>query len=42
VNGAEGSVSLFIEGGDEEIARAHEFFTDLKGEPPFPKVDRVK
>lgn len=42
VNGAEGSVSLFIEGGDEEIARAHEFFKDLKGEPPFPKVDRVK
>ncbi|MFW9808583.1 MAG: hypothetical protein ACFFE6_04290 [Candidatus Thorarchaeota archaeon] len=41
VNGAEGSVSFFIEGGDEEIARAHEFFTDLKGEPPFPKVDRV-
>ncbi|MFW9927426.1 MAG: hypothetical protein ACFFDM_11795 [Candidatus Thorarchaeota archaeon] len=42
VNGAEGSVSFFIEGGDEEIARAHEFFTDLKGEPPFPKVDTVK
>jgi hypothetical protein len=42
VNGAEGSISLFIEGDDEEIARAHEFFTDLKGEPPFPKVDRVK
>ena len=42
VNGAEGSVSLFIEGGDEEMARAHEFFIDLKGEPPFPKVDRVK
>ncbi|MFW9810821.1 MAG: hypothetical protein ACFFF9_00030 [Candidatus Thorarchaeota archaeon] len=42
VNGAEGSVTLFIEGGDEEIARAHEFFVDLKGEPPFPKVDRVK
>jgi hypothetical protein len=42
VNGAEGSISLFIEGGDEEIARAHEFFKDLKGEPPFPKVDRVK
>jgi hypothetical protein len=42
VNGAEGSVTLFIEGGDEEMARAHEFFVDLKGEPPFPKVDRVK
>ena len=42
VNGAEGSISLFIEGDDEEIAQAHEFFTDLKGEPPFPKVDHVK
>jgi molybdopterin/thiamine biosynthesis adenylyltransferase len=42
VNGAEGSISLFIEGEDEEIARAYEFFKDLKGEPPFPKVDRVK
>ena len=42
VNGAEGSISLFIEGEDEDIARAYGFFTDLKGEPPFPKVDRVK
>ena len=42
VNGAEGSISLFIEGDDDEIARAYEFFKDLKGEPPFPKVDRVK
>jgi hypothetical protein len=42
VNGAEGSISLFIEGDDEEIAHAYDFFTDLKGEPPFPKVDHVK
>ena len=42
VNGAEGSISLFIEGGDDEIAKAFKFFTDLKGEPPFPHVDRVK
>ncbi|MHA3964530.1 MAG: hypothetical protein AM325_013430 [Candidatus Thorarchaeota archaeon SMTZ1-45] len=42
VNGAEGSISLFIEGDDDEIAQAYEFFKDLKGEPPFPKVDRVK
>jgi hypothetical protein len=42
VNGAEGSISLFIEGEDEDISRAYEFFTDLKGEPPFPKVNRVK
>ena len=42
VNGAEGSITLFIEGGDEETARAYEFLVDLKGEPPFPKVDHVK
>ncbi len=42
VNGAEGSITLFIEGGDEETARAYEFLVDLKGEPPFPKVDIVK
>ncbi len=41
VNGAEGSITLFIEGGDEETARAYEFLVDLKGEPPFPKVDHV-
>ena len=42
VNGAEGSITLFIEGGDEETARAYEFLVDLKGEPPFPKVEHVK
>lgn len=42
VNGAEGSVTLFIEGGEREIHAAYEFLTDLKGEPPFPKVDHVK
>jgi hypothetical protein len=42
VNGAEGSVTLFIEGGDEETARAYEFLADLKGEPPFPKIKHVK
>ena len=42
INGAEGSISLFIEGGDDEIARAHEFFLALKGEPSFPKVEHVK
>jgi len=41
VNGAEGSITLFIEGGDEETARAYEFLVDLKNEPPFPKVDHV-
>ncbi len=42
VNGAEGSITLFIEGGDEETARAYEFLVDLKGEEPFPKVEHVK
>ncbi|MFX1607312.1 MAG: hypothetical protein ACFFDD_15605 [Promethearchaeota archaeon] len=41
INGAEGSISLFIEGGDEEIDQAYEFFKTLKGEPPFPNVDHV-
>ena len=42
VNGAEGSITLFIEGGDEETARAYEFLVDLKGEEPFPTVEHVK
>lgn len=42
VNGAEGSITLFIEGGEEETARAFEFLTDLKGEAPFPEVEYVK
>jgi len=42
VNGAEGSITLFIEGDDEETARAYEFLVDLKGEEPFPKVEHVK
>jgi hypothetical protein len=42
VNGAEGSVTFFIEGDDDDIAEAYEFLKDLKGEPPFPKVEHVK
>lgn len=42
VNGAEGSVTFFIEGDDEDIAQAYSFLKDLKGEPPFPKVEHVK
>ncbi len=42
VNGAEGSITLFIEGEDKNIERAHKFMLDLKGEPPFPKVDHIK
>ena len=42
INGAEGSVTLFIEGEDEAIAAAYEFMLDLKGEPPFPPVKGAK
>ncbi|TFF84834.1 hypothetical protein EU524_00015 [Candidatus Thorarchaeota archaeon] len=42
VNGGEGSITLFIEGGEQAVHAAYEFLTDLKGEPPFPKVDHVK
>ncbi len=41
VNGAEGSVTLFIEGTEGEILAAYEFLKDVKGEPPFPEVDHV-
>ena len=42
INGGEGSVTLFIEGYDDDIVRAYEFLQDLKGEPPFPHVEHVK
>jgi hypothetical protein len=42
VNGAEGSVTFFIEGDDDDIAQAYEYLKGIKGEPPFPKVDHVK
>lgn len=42
VNGAEGAITLFIEGDEKGVHAAYEFLTDLKGEPPFPKVDHVK
>ena len=42
VNGAEGSVTFYVEGHDEDIDKAHEFLVNLKGEPPFPKVEHVK
>ncbi|MDF1537504.1 MAG: hypothetical protein P1Q69_01195 [Candidatus Thorarchaeota archaeon] len=41
INGAEGSVTLFIEGDDDDIESAYEFMLTLKGEPPFPKVEHV-
>jgi hypothetical protein len=42
VNGAEGSITLFVEGYEEDIDRAYEFLQNLKGEPPFPHVEHVK
>ncbi|MHA1637180.1 MAG: hypothetical protein ACTSUB_04115 [Candidatus Thorarchaeota archaeon] len=42
INGAEGSITLFIEGEDDNIYAAFEFLTDLKGEPPFPEVEHVQ
>ncbi len=41
VNGAEGAITLFIEGDDEDIEKAYEFLRDLKGESPFPPIDGV-
>lgn len=42
LNGAEGSVTLYITGDDEDVKRAYEFLLTIKGEPPFPRVDYVK
>jgi hypothetical protein len=41
VNGAEGSVTLFVEGDAEKIKEAYEFLVEIKGEPPFPHVEHV-
>jgi len=42
VNGAEGSVSLYISGDDRNVKKAYEFLLTIKGEPAFPKVEHVK
>ncbi len=42
INGAEGSVTFYIEGYDENIERAYHFLQNIKGEPPFPLVEHVK
>ncbi len=43
VNGAEGSVTLLVEGKADNIKRAHEFLRDkIKGEPPFPRVEHIE
>ncbi len=42
VNGAEGAVTLFIEGDDDDIVMAYDFLkNDIKGEPPFPHVSHL-
>jgi hypothetical protein len=41
VNGAEGSISLYISGEDENIKKAYNFLKEIKGEPPFPHVEHV-
>ncbi len=41
VNGAEGAITLFIEGYDEDIENAYNFLKGLKGEPPFPTIEDV-
>jgi hypothetical protein len=41
VNGAEGAVTLFVEGEADNIKEAYEFLLDLKGEPPFPIIEHV-
>ncbi|MFX1601907.1 MAG: hypothetical protein ACFFCK_00375 [Promethearchaeota archaeon] len=42
INGAEGSVTLFISGEEENTRKAFEFLKGIKGEPPFPLVEHVK
>ncbi|NWF94520.1 MAG: hypothetical protein HXY34_00080 [Candidatus Thorarchaeota archaeon] len=43
VNGAEGSVTLYVVGEDEDIDAAHEFLTtQIKGEEPFPTIEDLK
>jgi hypothetical protein len=41
VNGAEGAVTLYVEGDAESIKNANEFLLGLKGEPPFPIIEHV-
>jgi hypothetical protein len=43
VNGAEGAVTLYVEGDDEDIDRAHQFLVEeIKGEEPFPEITNLK
>ncbi len=43
VNGAEGSVTLLVEGEADNIKRAYDFIrVKIKGEPPFPEIEHIK
>lgn len=42
INGAEGAVTLFITGEEDNVREAFEFLGGIKGEPPFPLVEHVK
>ncbi|MFX0106888.1 MAG: hypothetical protein ACFE7R_01255 [Candidatus Hodarchaeota archaeon] len=42
INGAEGSVTLYVNGEDENIDKAYKFLKEIKGEPLFPHVEHVK
>ncbi len=43
VNGAEGAVTLFVMGDDENVAAAYEFLvSEIKGEEPFPTIEHLK
>jgi len=42
INGAEGAVTLYITGEDENVKKAYTFLKGIKGEPPFPHVEHVK
>ncbi len=42
VNGAEGSVTLLVEGEDEDVAAAYEYLKGIKGEPPFPEITDIR
>ncbi|MCF2137566.1 MAG: hypothetical protein K9W43_10085 [Candidatus Thorarchaeota archaeon] len=43
VNGAEGSVTLLVEGEADNIKSAYEFIrVNIKGEPQFPKVEHIE
>ena len=41
INGAEGAITLYVEGDADDIKETYEFLLNIKGEPPFPNVEHV-